>query len=45
MTFYTEWRYWLWGFGWRTKRQRCVGHRLTLYFGPWRWSFGEFGET
>jgi len=40
---YFEWRYWLLGFGWRTERQRAIGSRFTLYLGPLRLSFGDFG--
>ena len=45
MSFYVEWRYWLVGFGWRTPRQRFVGARFTVFIGPMRFSFGEFGAA
>ena len=42
VTFYTEWRYWLWGFGWRDKEQLTIlDTRFTIFFGPWRWTFGK----
>lgn len=42
---YLEWRYWLFGFGWRTPRQALVGYRFTIFVGPIRISFGRFYDA